>query len=163
LAIEVSYAADWGVMPSWYEPGGITQLNWKGAGTPTIVHDVDGLHDTMHDGVDGFTVPSQPGKNQRIDQEKFYQTIREAAELSLTEPEEALNMQFSAYQDRVNYFWSRVAKETLKQYERILARRQYDAVFRPELDVYKYNGTQPVQSQFCRAVVDQNWFPKIPN
>ncbi len=64
LADALYGAADLFLMPSSYEPCGISQMLAMRAGTPCIVHQVGGLRDTVRDGYNGFgfagnSVPEQ--------------------------------------------------------------------------------------------------------
>jgi starch synthase len=47
--------ADIFLMPSLYEPCGLTQMRSQRYGAPPIVRNVGGLRDTVDDGVTGFT------------------------------------------------------------------------------------------------------------
>jgi len=47
--------ADIFLMPSLYEPCGLTQMRSQRYGAPPIVRNVGGLRDTVEDGVTGFT------------------------------------------------------------------------------------------------------------
>ena len=58
--------ADLFLMPSLYEPCGLTQMRAQRYGAPPIVRDVGGLADTVEDGVTGFAFdPYTPEAFQR--------------------------------------------------------------------------------------------------
>ncbi|MFM1896236.1 MAG: hypothetical protein RLZZ385_1310 [Pseudomonadota bacterium] len=55
LANTLYSSGDLFVMPSIYEPCGISQMLAMRAGVPCLVHGVGGLHDTVRHGIDGFS------------------------------------------------------------------------------------------------------------
>lgn len=67
LADALYVAGDLFLMPSSFEPCGISQMLAMRAGTPCIVHEVGGLKDTVESGVNGFSfrgdTPSEQAQN----------------------------------------------------------------------------------------------------
>lgn len=67
LADALYAAGDLFLMPSSFEPCGISQMLAMRAGTPCIVHEVGGLKDTVESGVNGFSfrgdTPSEQAQN----------------------------------------------------------------------------------------------------
>ncbi|MES3006490.1 MAG: glycogen/starch synthase [Pseudomonadota bacterium] len=63
------------LMPSSYEPCGISQMLAMRAGTPCIVHHVGGLRDTVQHGVNGFGFS---GDTPRLQAENMLETVRQA-------------------------------------------------------------------------------------
>lgn len=55
LALEIYKGSDFFLIPSKYEPCGLTQMMSMWYGTLPIAHNVGGLKDTIKDGVNGFT------------------------------------------------------------------------------------------------------------
>lgn len=51
----VNLGADFGLMPSYFEPGGIVQQEFFVAGTPVIAHKTGGLRDTVHEWNSGLS------------------------------------------------------------------------------------------------------------
>jgi starch synthase len=82
------------LMPSAYEPCGISQMLAMRAGQPCLVHAVGGLKDTVHDGRDGFSFDGASATEQatsmgaalvraldlRARKPKRFQSLRKAAE-----------------------------------------------------------------------------------
>ncbi len=91
---EALYArGDLFLMPSSYEPCGITQMLAMRAGQPCVVHAVGGLKDTVRDGVNGFAFDGDTSRDQadalvatvaralalRADKPKRFAALRDAA------------------------------------------------------------------------------------
>ncbi|MBT8445758.1 MAG: glycogen/starch synthase, partial [Gammaproteobacteria bacterium] len=64
LAQALYAAGDLFLMPSSFEPGGISQLLSMRAGPPCLVHGVGGLRDTVSHGVDGFVFNGETLRDQ---------------------------------------------------------------------------------------------------
>jgi starch synthase len=85
-AARTLYAAgDLFVMPSSYEPCGISQMVAMRHGQPCVVHRVGGLKDTVADGVSGF---SFGGQNAAEQAENFVSACARAVRCRLTAPAE---------------------------------------------------------------------------
>lgn len=72
------------LMPSSFEPCGISQMLAMRDGQPCVAHRVGGLKDTVTDGVNGFCFEGQTVAQQA---ENFVAACRRAVELRRTEPE----------------------------------------------------------------------------
>lgn len=73
------------LMPSSFEPCGISQMLAMRAGQPCVVHGVGGLRDTVVDGVSGFVFE---GKDLRSQAAAFVATTSRALELRRTQPKD---------------------------------------------------------------------------
>ena len=71
------------LMPSSFEPCGISQMLAMRAGQPCLVHDVGGLKDTVEDGVTGFNF-SGDGLTEQAD--NMVATLRRALEVHNKQP-----------------------------------------------------------------------------
>jgi len=71
------------IMPSSYEPCGLSQLLAMRSGQPCIVHNIGGLKDTVDDGVNGFAF-SGDAIHQQVDH--FVQTVRTALSIKRENP-----------------------------------------------------------------------------
>lgn len=71
--------------PSTYEPCGLTQGECFAKGTPVIVTDTGGFHDTVIDGVTGFIAPY-------ISEESFYNKLVDALNMYYDRPEDYKKM-----------------------------------------------------------------------
>lgn len=71
--------------PSTYEPCGLTQGECFAKGTPVIVTDTGGFHDTVTDGVTGFVAPY-------ISEESFYNKLVDALKMYYERPEDYKKM-----------------------------------------------------------------------
>jgi starch synthase len=82
---EALYAAgDLFLMPSSYEPCGISQMLAMRAGQPCVVHAVGGLRDTVRDGIDGF---SFSGATATAQVDAFTAAVRQALALRCERPD----------------------------------------------------------------------------
>ncbi|MCY4611347.1 MAG: glycogen/starch synthase [Gammaproteobacteria bacterium] len=77
-------AGDLFLMPSQFEPCGISQMIAMRAGQPCVVHGVGGLKETVEDDVTGFTFG---GDTPRMQAASFLDRVREALELRRSSPE----------------------------------------------------------------------------
>ena len=71
------------LMPSQFEPCGISQMLAMRAGQPCVVHEVGGLKETVEDGVTGFVFG---GDTPRMQAAGFLDRVREALELRGSSP-----------------------------------------------------------------------------
>lgn len=84
-AAQALYAAgDLFLMPSSFEPCGISQMLAMRAGQPCLVHHVGGLKDTVQDGVNGFAFTGGSLAEQAT---QLVETFKRTLELHQTQPE----------------------------------------------------------------------------
>jgi len=99
------------VMPSSYEPCGITQMQAMREGQPCLVHAVGGLKDTVIDGGNGFTFN---GKTLTEKVDNFVGAVRRALGIFYDEPSRWKVMVESARKAR--FGWEESAKQYAKLY-----------------------------------------------
>ncbi|GBR72852.1 glycogen synthase ADP-glucose transglucosylase [Candidatus Termititenax aidoneus] len=150
LACRINPALDLHLMPSKYEPCGISQLNCYAVGTPTLANNVGGLHDTIVD--DGNTA-SQTGylfngfaEDGSLQPERFLAKFQEGLERAVADYQDRkrwTKLVENAYAKRLEYTWPAIAEKYLYWYGHIIARRMLRAyawqngqpqeyIFRPE-------------------------------
>ncbi|MCQ2734784.1 MAG: glycogen/starch synthase [Alphaproteobacteria bacterium] len=66
FAYSVQLAADFYMMPSYFEPCGLTQMEAMAKGTLPIATSTGGLVDTIHDGLDGFRTEAFFAGGERV-------------------------------------------------------------------------------------------------
>lgn len=106
LADALYVAGDLFLMPSSFEPCGISQMLAMRAGTPCIVHEVGGLKDTVDNGVNGF---SFRGNTPREQAQNMLDTVAIAC-ASTVKPAIWLNLRRNA--SAVRFSW----EEAVQQY-----------------------------------------------
>ena len=111
LATLLYRAGDLFLMPSSFEPCGISQMLAMRGGQPCVVHGVGGLRDTVHEGRTGFVFEGTTVQQQAAD---FVQAVRRAIELRDNSPGRWKDMCTAAAAAR--FSWSKAAE----QYEREL-------------------------------------------
>ena len=94
------------LMPSSFEPCGISQMLAMRAGQPCLVHGVGGLRDTVKHNENGFVFT---GKNLVIQARNMVESCKTILELYDTNPEQWQKISRQAAEER--FLWSRVAKE----------------------------------------------------
>jgi starch synthase len=94
------------LMPSSFEPCGISQMLAMRAGMPCVVHSVGGLRDTVEDGVTGFVFGGASPAEQA---EAFVRTTRQALELRRRDPAGWETMRRRAAEQRFD--WDLAARE----------------------------------------------------
>lgn len=99
-------AGDMFLMPSSFEPCGISQLLAMKNAQPCIVHAVGGLKDTVEHGVTGFVFD---GDSSRDKAGNFVQVVSEALALKLTQPRQWAGMRNQAAAQR--FTWELAARQ----------------------------------------------------
>ena len=94
------------LMPSSFEPCGISQLLAMRAGQPCVVHGVGGLRDTVYHGRTGFVFE---GANPREQADNFVASVARALDLRATDPLRWEAMVASAR--RVRFDWRASARQ----------------------------------------------------
>jgi starch synthase len=107
-------AGDLFLMPSSFEPCGISQMLAMRAGQPCVAHAVGGLRDTIEDGVTGFTFG---GRTPRAQARQFLAAVARALELRCSQPERWQKIREAAASRR--FTWSAAAERYIGDlYER---------------------------------------------
>jgi len=89
------------LMPSSFEPCGISQMLAMRDGQPCVVHNVGGLKDTVEDGRTGFSFSGDDPKTQA---ERFIETVFQAVRILRTDPDRYQAISEAAFQKR--FLWS---------------------------------------------------------
>jgi starch synthase len=110
LADPLYAVGDLFLMPSSFEPCGISQMLAMRAGLPCVVHGVGGLQDTVQDEVDGFVFK---GDNLATQAAAFVSSTNRALELRRNKPK-AWNRIRSVARSR-RFQWSDSAQQTISQ------------------------------------------------
>lgn len=103
-------AGDLFMMPSTYEPCGISQMLAMRAGQPCLVHAVGGLKDTVRDEVTGFHFDGASTAEQA---ESLVERLREALQMRTRHPRRWAALREAAARER--FRWSDSAREYLEQ------------------------------------------------
>lgn len=107
-------AGDLFLMPSSFEPCGISQMLAMRAGQPCVAHAVGGLRDTIEDGVTGFTFG---GSTPQAQARRFVAAVARALSMKSGQPERWQGICEAAASRR--FTWSSAAKRYAEElYER---------------------------------------------
>ena len=98
------------LMPSSFEPCGISQMLAMRAGQPCVVHGVGGLHDTVESGVTGFVFA---GKTREAQATAFVECVQQALQLRHDYPNRWQTMQKFAAAQRFD--WVTSARHYIEQ------------------------------------------------
>jgi len=98
------------LMPSSFEPCGISQMLAMRVGMPCVVHGVGGLRDTIEDGVTGFVFDGADPIEQAID---FVACVKRALRLRDSDPEAWTKMCIAAAATRFD--WGLSAQQTIDE------------------------------------------------
>jgi len=112
----ISLGSDVFLMPSLFEPCGLTQMRSMSLATPPLVRWTGGLADTVlpHDR-EGGTGFGFDGPSREALLENLLAAVREAVRLYFEAPQAFLDLQSNAYWQR--FTWSAAAKEYLSLYQ----------------------------------------------
>ncbi|MCJ7592706.1 MAG: glycosyltransferase, partial [Woeseiaceae bacterium] len=97
------------LMPSSFEPCGISQMLAMRAGQPCVVHGVGGLQDTVEDAITGFVFD---GDNLAAQASAFVATTKRALKLKRNQPDAWKNICAAASKQR--FEWSKSAEQTVR-------------------------------------------------
>lgn len=103
-------AGDLFLMPSAFEPCGISQMLAMRAGQPCVVHAVGGLRDTVHHNVDGFSFDGNSSASQAGN---FVITVREALLMKAEKPHRWLQIRDRATVAR--FTWAAAAEQYIEK------------------------------------------------
>ena len=109
ISLSLYSSGDLFVMPSSFEPCGISQMLAMRAGQPCLVHSVGGLNDTVRDGEDGFAFN---GASLQQQAENMIVSFEAAVQLKLEDPAQWQRISSSAAAAR--FLWSDVADEVVR-------------------------------------------------
>jgi starch synthase len=112
MARRVLGGSDFCLMPSRFEPCGLTQMQAQRYGALPIAHATGGLADTIEDGVTGFLFP-------RVSVRALLSACRRAFAV-FRDPEKLAEMRHAAMSSR--FGWDRPAAEYEKLYSRLVGR-----------------------------------------
>ncbi len=115
LARRIYAGADFFLMPSRYEPCGLSQMIAMRYGALPIVHATGGLRDTVREGETGFVMQSATGA-------ALAGTLRRALRVYAENPSLLRRMQVKAMQQ--DFSWQRSAEQYVRLYEKLAAQRQ---------------------------------------
>jgi starch synthase len=101
-------AGDLFLMPSSFEPCGISQMLAMRAGQPCVVHEVGGLKDTVSDGLNGF---SFAGDWPAVQADNFIATVRRALKLKAGKPERWAKLKAQAAATRFSWDTAAISYE----------------------------------------------------
>lgn len=116
FAYSVQLAADFYLMPSYFEPCGLTQMEAMAKGSLPIATSTGGLVDTIQDEVDGFRTevffseknrvygPNLKAQQLKNNLNAYTETLDKAIRYFYNSPRELYNMQQKAMQD--DFSWS---------------------------------------------------------
>lgn len=98
------------LMPSSFEPCGISQMLAMRAGQPCLVHHVGGLIDTVRDGVDGFAFTGESPIEQA---ENLLQRLAEALLIAQENPKQWSKIKLAA--SKARFLWRDAASAYVKK------------------------------------------------
>lgn len=115
FAYAIQLAADFYLMPSRFEPCGLTQMEAMAKGTLPIAMSTGGLVDTIIDGVDGFRTDvffaggypvygsAKPAEKLKNNEEAYAHTLQKALDVFYTSPAQTEQMKINAM--RKDFSW----------------------------------------------------------
>jgi len=103
-------AGDLFLMPSSFEPCGISQMLAMRAGQPCVAHAVGGLRDTIADGATGFTFG---GRTPRAQARQFVARVAGALELRSRQPDRWREIRRAAAAER--FTWASAARRYVEE------------------------------------------------
>lgn len=110
LAAPLYRSGDLFLMPSSFEPCGISQMLAMRAAQPCVVHGVGGLKDTVEDGRTGFVFD---GESTRLQAENFVASVRRALAIKTDERDRWHSI--GARAKSMRFSWSVSARQTIER------------------------------------------------